>query len=107
MLNDEKFALAFKALSHPRRVRIFRLLARSDGPGLSFLALQNATGHCDGVLVHHLREMERCGLITRRGKGPYVVYVATPGVLSLAMETADRLCQDARTPAQSPTQRAA
>lgn len=100
MLNDEKFALAFKALSHPRRVRIFRLLAQSEGPGLSYLALQKATGHSDGVLVHHLREMERCALITRRGKGPYVTYVATPGILTIAMEAAARLCHDARAPAR-------
>ncbi|MBZ0128398.1 MAG: hypothetical protein K8F59_04740 [Rhodobacteraceae bacterium] len=57
---------------------MFHRLAGSGSAGLAFLTLQDATDQSDGVLVHHLREMERCGLITRRGKGPDVVYLATP-----------------------------
>ncbi|HGG05348.1 MAG TPA: ArsR family transcriptional regulator [Aliiroseovarius sp.] len=81
--NDIQLATIFKSLSHPRRARIFRLLSTSPEVGQTFSHLQAACKINTGPLIHHLREMERCGLLTRRRKGPFVQYSLTPhGLLS-------------------------
>lgn len=79
MIPDEAFALPFKALAHPRRAMIFRHLSDAPGRASSFASLQTLTGLSDTTLVHHLREMERCGLVVRKRAGVTAVYRLTPG----------------------------
>jgi len=100
---DHDLARHFTALSHPRRAMIFRLLAASPESGRSFLRLQAATRLCESSLVHHLREMERCGLIYRRRKGSCVAYLLSPTGLAAALH--DTLAISAQV--QSPARRAA
>ena len=73
-MDDAALALHFKALAHPRRVRLFRLLAERPEVGRSFQALQGETGLCDSSLSHHLWEMERCGVIRRRRRGTFMTF---------------------------------
>ena len=90
-LDPESFARHFKALSHPRRVRIFHLLADTPEAGKSFLALRTATGLCRSSLAHHLREMELCGLIRRRRRGPTVAFALQTGPFARALAEAIRI----------------
>ncbi len=84
-MKDEQLALNFKALSHPRRVKIFHLLASQPEAGNSLDRLLRATRLPYSSLIHHLREMERCGLVRRRRRGPEVAHRLTPGALTLAL----------------------
>jgi DNA-binding transcriptional ArsR family regulator len=95
-MNDETLARSFKALSHPRRVKIFRLLASRPEAGKSLDRLLKASRLPYSSLIHHLREMERCGLIRRRRRGPEVAYILAPGELSLALGDAADTAQIAR-----------
>lgn len=95
-MTNEKLALSFKALSHPRRAMIFRLLAERPEAGKSLDRLLHATGLRYSSLVHHVREMERCGLIRRQRRGPEVAYLLTPGELTRALEDAGAAVRIAR-----------
>jgi DNA-binding transcriptional ArsR family regulator len=98
MPDDIALARAFKALSHPRRARLYRLLAEDPEIGRSFSAIQTATGIGEAPLVHHLREMERCGLLIRRRLGNSVAHILTPGPLTRALADAARLARVAKGP---------
>ncbi len=63
------YALACKAVAHPRRVRIFQLLATDPGDGVSCLALRTALRMPETSLGHHLGVMTRCGLCVGGGAG--------------------------------------
>ncbi len=96
MMTKDSLALSFKALAHPRRVMIFRLLASRPDAGNSLDRLRQTTRLCPSSLVHHLREMERCGLIRRQRRGPEVAYRLTPGALTTALGDATETAQIAR-----------
>ena len=95
MIDDETLAKAFKSLAHPRRARIFRLLASRPEVGHSLAGLQNALKIGDTPLVHHLREMERAGLLIRQRRGVQVAHILTPDLLLLAMDETKRLAHRA------------
>lgn len=100
MVNDETLAKAFKALAHPRRARIFRLLAEHPEVGRSFTNIQRVTGIGETPLVHHLREMERCGLLARRRRGTFMAHTLVPGPLLRALAEASHLGKMATGPAR-------
>ncbi len=89
---DSEIALRFKALSHPRRALIFRLMTENPEICQSYSQLQVATRLSPSSLVHHLREMERCGLIRRQRKGVYVTYFLTTNTLADANRNVLGLC---------------
>jgi ArsR family transcriptional regulator len=93
MLADAALALSLRALAHPRRVRLFRLLVQSPRTGQTFSQLQAITRISDGPLVHHLREMERAGLLRRRRRGQEVAYMVTPAAFRDALRDAYGLCR--------------
>jgi DNA-binding transcriptional ArsR family regulator len=93
---DAALARAFRAIAHPRRAGIFRLLLDRPETGQSFQKLQHATGLCDSSLVHHLREMERCGLIRRRRKGVFVTYLLSLADFQKTVAETASLCLAAR-----------
>ena len=78
MMSNEVLTRNFKALSHPRRAMIFRLLAKSPEAGDSLDQLPQATRLRYSSLVHHLREMGRCGLVRRHRRGPEVAHRLVP-----------------------------
>lgn len=96
MTNDDRIATAFSALAHPRRVRLFRLLCEQPELGSSMNSLQAATGFKDAPLLHHLRIMERAGLITRRRTGAFVRHALKPAQLSGAMRAVEALQSSAK-----------
>jgi len=100
MTDDTTLARNFKALAHPRRARIFRLLAERPEVGRSFQHLQQATMLHESSLVHHLREMERCGILRRHRNGPCVAYILETAGLTGAIDNALSLCRRAHRPAR-------
>jgi DNA-binding transcriptional ArsR family regulator len=91
-----KHHLHFKALSHPRRVRIFELLATDPEQGRSFQSLQEATSIPDSSLVHHLREMEHCGLVHRHREGPHMCFALETSLFVRALAQALRMGEEVR-----------
>lgn len=96
MMTNEVLARNFKALAHPRRAMIFQLLARQPDAGDSLDRLRQATRLRLSSLVHHLREMERCGLIRRRRHGGEVAYRIVTGELNAALGAAIDITHAAR-----------
>jgi len=66
----------FTAFTHPRRIRIYRVLSQSAG--LTFLELRGQTGISMAALCRHVRKLRDRGLVNvscgtcvhRRGKTP-------------------------------------
>lgn len=96
MMTNDALARNFKALAHPRRAMIFRLLAKRPDAGDSLDRLERATRLQYSSLVHHLREMERCGLIRRQRRGPEVAYRLASGELTAALGEATHIAQIVR-----------
>jgi len=96
MMSDEAFARSFRALSHPRRALVFRLIVSEPAIAHSLEGLVIATRLRPSSLVHHLREMERCGLIRRHRRGPWVAHRLVPNDLTTALATAMRMSEAVR-----------
>jgi DNA-binding HxlR family transcriptional regulator len=77
--SPEKLADTLNALAHKRRVLIFRTLQKDADTGRSFAHLAKSTGLCDSSLTHHLRVLERSGLVQRRKKGAISQYSLNTG----------------------------
>lgn len=91
MTNDEYLSRTFKALAHPRRAMIFRLLTEAPDHAATFGAIQALTGLGDTALIHHLREMERCGLLARKRIGVHAHYALTPALMLRVTDLARRM----------------
>ena len=96
MTIDERIALNFRALSHPRRAAIFRLLTEDPEVGTTYRSLQIASGICDASLIHHLRDMERCGLIRRQRRGAEVAYRIDSSTFCRTLSLAHSMATEAR-----------
>lgn len=84
---NHDIAASLTALSHPRRMAIFRLLAAQPHATMPFQSIQAATKIRSTPLVHHLREMEKSWLLTRQRKGQETYYHLTPGSLMTSMDS--------------------
>ncbi|MEO1612179.1 MAG: helix-turn-helix transcriptional regulator [Pseudomonadota bacterium] len=84
---NERTALAFNALSHPRRALIFDKLETEGANGLGFDALMTATGLQVSTLRHHLRPMIAAGLVARRRHGLTVTFRLQGGDVGDAAKT--------------------
>lgn len=91
MTPHDPFALAFNALAHPRRMRLFRLLVDQPEAGRSSSTLATRSGYRRTALAHHLEIMERGGLLRRKRIGNAMTFQLTPGRLVAAMAEVDRL----------------
>lgn len=96
MTFDESLATHFRAVSHPRRAAIYRLLTEDPDIGRTYRSLQIASGLCDASLIHHLREMERCGLIRRKRRGAEVTYLLDTADFCRALGLAHSMAMEAR-----------
>lgn len=67
--SPDLLAETLNALAHKRRVLIFRSLHDDPQAGQSFAHLAQQTGLCDSSLTHHLRVMERSGIVKRQKAG--------------------------------------
>ncbi len=96
MISDESLSRNFRALSHPRRAMVFRLIVADPSVADSLDSLILATRLRPSSLVHHLREMERCGLLRRQRRGSIVAYRVVPGEFTTALAAALRLAEAVR-----------
>ncbi len=68
-----------RALGHPARVRILRLLSRQDGCICGDLV--EVVGLAQSTVSQHLKVLKDAGLITGTVDGPRTCYCATSAVL--------------------------
>ncbi|MEM7241829.1 MAG: hypothetical protein AAF429_06560 [Pseudomonadota bacterium] len=62
---DPKFAPLYKALAHPRRIKLFNILAAAKTPP-NLTQLQSISKLNTNALTHHLRLMHRAGLVMKK-----------------------------------------
>ncbi len=77
---DEALAAVARALAHPARLRILRLLAQT--PGCIGGDIVRAVGLAQSTVSEHLRILKSAGLITGEIEPPRVCYMLAPGALS-------------------------
>jgi ArsR family transcriptional regulator, arsenate/arsenite/antimonite-responsive transcriptional repressor len=86
---DVRLADIAKALSHPARIRILKILTETDscivGSIVDQLPLAQAT------VSQHLKELRRVGLITGEIEGPRVCYCVNNKTLNEAKKAIDKL----------------
>jgi ArsR family transcriptional regulator, arsenate/arsenite/antimonite-responsive transcriptional repressor len=76
---DERVATLAKALAHPARIQILRLLART--PGCIGGDIVQAVGLAQSTVSEHLRILKAAGVIDGQIDPPRVCYALTPGAL--------------------------
>lgn len=79
MSDDETVATLAKALAHPARVRILRLLLAT--PGCIGGTIVEAVGLAQSTVSEHLRVLKAAGVITGEIDGPRVCYALDPAAL--------------------------
>lgn len=80
-LADQKVADLAKALAHPARLRILRLLLAT--PGCIGGDIVDAVGLAQSTVSEHLRILKAAGVITGKISPPRVCYALNPEALSL------------------------
>lgn len=80
MVTDETTTAALaKALAHPARIRILRLLQAA--PGCIGGDIVGAVGLAQSTVSEHLRILKAAGVITGEIDGPRVCYALNPAAL--------------------------
>ena len=77
---EDHLAALAKALAHPARIRILRLLQRT--PGCIGGDIVGAVGLAQSTVSEHLRILKAAGIITGEIAGPRVCYCLAPGALA-------------------------
>ncbi len=72
---NQKLDLArmFDALGHPRRIAIFLTLQKARPEGLRFGMLAQQTNMTESSLTHHIKMMQKGGIVSAKSKGPATV----------------------------------
>jgi ArsR family transcriptional regulator len=78
--DDARIAAMAKALAHPARLRILRLLLAT--PGCIGGDIVAAVGLAQSTVSEHLRILKAAGLIQGEIAGPRVCYALVPGALA-------------------------
>jgi DNA-binding transcriptional ArsR family regulator len=60
---------ALKALAHPNRLALYRLLVQASDGGSTVGTLQSTTRHAGATLTNHLNVLRRAGLVSDRRDG--------------------------------------
>ena len=93
---DERLVQVFRALGHPARIRIVRLLMQRDrcicGEVVGELPLAQAT------VSQHLKVLKEAGIIIGEVEGPAVCYCLAPGALAAVHEAVAQLVADVGEP---------
>jgi ArsR family transcriptional regulator len=76
---DEQLAAFSKALAHPIRVRIVRMLARNEARMCSHIV--DELPLAQSTVSEHLRVLKSAGLIVANENGPRVGYCIAPAAL--------------------------
>jgi ArsR family transcriptional regulator, arsenate/arsenite/antimonite-responsive transcriptional repressor len=77
--HDETVATLAKALAHPARIRILRLLLAT--PGCIGGTIVDAVGLAQSTVSEHLRVLKAAGLVTGEIDGPRICYALHPAAL--------------------------
>lgn len=77
---NEPLAALAKALAHPARLRILRLLART--PGCIGGDIVQAVGLAQSTVSEHLRILKAAGVIEGQIDPPRICYALAPGALA-------------------------
>lgn len=72
-MNAEDALSALAALSHPTRLKTFRLLVRHEPDGLSTGELVDATGLTQSTFSTHLAVLAKAGLVTSEKRGRHMI----------------------------------
>lgn len=102
MSDDETVAILAKALAHPARIRILRLLQAT--PGCIGGTIVDAMGLAQSTVSEHLRVLKAAGVIIGEIDGPRVCYALHPAALlpltaliaGLAAPESDTCCLPAK-----------
>jgi ArsR family transcriptional regulator len=76
---DEELAGLAKALAHPVRVRIVRMLARKDARMCSHIV--DELPLAQSTVSEHLRVLKAAGLVVTNERGPRIGYCIAPAAL--------------------------
>lgn len=79
-IEDQNIADLAKALAHPARLRILRLLAST--PGCIGGDIVEAVGLAQSTVSEHLRILKSVGVITGEIDGPRICYGLAPNALN-------------------------
>ncbi|MHB8244281.1 MAG: metalloregulator ArsR/SmtB family transcription factor [Acidimicrobiales bacterium] len=85
-------ALRLKALADPVRVRTLSLLLAAGADGLRNVDLAALLDLSDATVSHHLGQLHRAGLLTRRPSGREVHYVVERSPLAAIARVIDPNC---------------
>lgn len=78
--SDENLAVVAKALAHPARLKVVRLLERRKG--CIGCDIVDQVGLAQSTTSEHLRILKDAGIITGEVEGPRVCYSLNPAALS-------------------------
>jgi ArsR family transcriptional regulator len=76
---DEELAVFAKAIAHPTRVRILRMLARKEARMCSHIV--DELPLAQSTVSEHLRILRSAGLVQANENGPRVSYCVVPSAL--------------------------
>lgn len=79
MSEEESVAALAKALAHPARIRILRLLVAT--PGCIGGTIVEAVGLAQSTVSEHLRILKAAGVVAGEIDGPRVCYALDPSAL--------------------------
>ena len=79
-MREDQIAALAKALAHPARVRIVRLLTTT--PGCIGGDIVEAVGLAQSTVSEHLRILKEAGAITGEISGPRICYALAPEALA-------------------------
>lgn len=92
MNDSQTMADTFSALAHPSRVDVFKCLLAHHPVGLKASYLSDETGLAPSTLSHHLREMEKGGVIERTVQGQSTITTLNLKNLNNIASTLMQLC---------------
>ena len=78
---NERLARLAKALAHPARVAILRMLVRHDGCIVGEIVHELPLAQ--STISQHLKQLKEAGLIRGEVDGPRICYCVEPGAVAL------------------------
>ncbi len=81
---NEQLARLAKAIAHPTRVAILRLLVREEGCIVGDIV--DRLPLAQSTVSQHLKQLKAAGLIRGEVDGPRVCYCVDPGAIALLKE---------------------